>query len=180
MLLRSRRPPRGLRRDHRPGGDARRSTGDQPSADDRPSADHWPSTHERLCADQRQRPDDRPGAREAHASEAALAHVRCAELERWLGEGRACTILDVRTEAEWRALRIPGARLVPLHELVARLEEVLALPGPLVVHCAHGIRSVDAALYLLAQGRRDVLNVVEGISAWTGPTELGPPARQKA
>jgi len=101
--------------------------------------------------------------------------MRCDELERWLADGNVCTILDVRTEEEWRAQRIPGAVLVPLHELEARLDEVLALPGPLVVHCAHGIRSLDAALYLAAKGRPDVLNVVEGLSAWRGPRESGLP-----
>jgi rhodanese-related sulfurtransferase len=62
---------------------------------------------------------------------------------------------------------------VPLHELVERVDEVLALPGPLVVHCEHGIRSLDASVYLVWQGRADVFNVVEGIVAWPGSLEHG-------
>lgn len=99
--------------------------------------------------------------------------MRCAELAEWLVTGRACTILDVRTEGEFFSHRIPGATLVPLHELVERIDEVLALPGPLVVHCEHGIRSLDASVYLVWQGRTDVFNVVEGIAAWRGPVEHG-------
>ncbi len=102
-------------------------------------------------------------------------NVRCAELAEWLAAGRACTILDVRTEPEWNARRIPGATLVPLHELEARVDEVLDLPGPLVVHCEHGVRSVSAAHFLSARGRRDVFNVVEGLCAWQGPVEVGAP-----
>jgi rhodanese-related sulfurtransferase len=99
--------------------------------------------------------------------------VRCAELAHWLAEGRSCSILDVRTEGEFQSHRIAGAKLVPLHELARRLDEVLALPGPLVVHCEHGIRSLDASVYLVWQGRDDVYNVVEGIAAWSGPLEAG-------
>lgn len=100
-------------------------------------------------------------------------HLHCAELQQWLAEGRACSVLDVRTEPEWIARHIPGAKLVPLHELEARLDEVLELPGPLVVHCEHGVRSVSAAHFLAAKGRTDVFNVVEGLSAWRGPVEGG-------
>ena len=99
--------------------------------------------------------------------------MRCAELVAWGSEGRACTILDVRTEGEFHSHRIPGAKLVPLHELARRLEEVLTLPGPLVVHCEHGIRSLDASAYLVWQGRDDVYNVVEGIAGWSGSLDQG-------
>jgi len=99
--------------------------------------------------------------------------VRCVELAAWLAEGRVCSILDVRTEGEFRSHRLPGATLVPLHELAARIDEVLALPGPLVVHCEHGIRSLDASVYLVWQGRDDVFNVVEGLAAWRGPLTHG-------
>ncbi len=118
---------------------------------------------------------ERTTFRTAGGDEVSLRSIRCHELEHWLADGQPCTLLDVRTDGEWRAQRIPGAVLVPLHELEARLDEVLALPGPLVVYCAHGIRSRDAALYLTALGRSDVLNVVEGLAAWRGQTEFGSP-----
>jgi sulfur-carrier protein adenylyltransferase/sulfurtransferase len=107
------------------------------------------------------------------ACAAGVKSVRCVELAEWLAEGRVCSILDVRTEGEFRSHRIPGATLVPLHELAERIDEVLALPGPLVVHCEHGIRSLDASVYLVWQGRDDVFNVVEGIAAWRGPLARG-------
>ncbi len=112
-----------------------------------------------------------PTASELAACAADVQALRCADLAAWLAEGRACTILDVRTEGEFHSHRIPGARLIPLHELAARIDEALALPGPLVVHCEHGIRSLDASAYLVWQGRRDVYNVVEGIAAWGGALE---------
>ena len=118
-------------------------------------------------------PDAVPTAEDLAACAAEVKPLRCAELAEWLATGRACSVVDVRTHGEFHSHRIPGARLVPLHELEARIDEVLALPGPLVVHCEHGIRSVDASVYLVWQGRRDVYNVVEGIAAWRGPLEHG-------
>jgi rhodanese-related sulfurtransferase len=63
-----------------------------------------------------------------------------------------------------------------MSRLEERLDEVLALPGPLVVHCEHGIRSFEASMYLVWQGRRDVFNLTEGLAGWTGPMEFGQPA----
>ena len=118
-------------------------------------------------------PDERPTAGELAACAAEVKPLRCAELAAWLAEGRACSIVDVRTEGEFRSHRLAGARLVPLHELGERVDEVLALPGPLVVHCEHGIRSLDATAYLVWHGRTDVYNVVEGIAAWPGALDHG-------
>jgi rhodanese-related sulfurtransferase len=125
------------------------------------------------AADVARDPDEAPTADELAACAAAVQPLRCAELAEWLAAGRACSIVDVRTTAEFHSHRLPGSRLVPLHELAERVDEVLALPGPLVVHCEHGIRSLDASAYLVWQGRRDVYNVVEGIAAWRGPLDQG-------
>jgi rhodanese-related sulfurtransferase len=116
---------------------------------------------------------DAPTPEEMRALQARLKHVRCVELTAWLAEGRPCSVLDVRTEEEFHARHIPGATLVPLHELEARVDEVLSLPGPLVVHCEHGVRSVQASLFLLWEGRDDVHNLAEGLAAWSGPTAHG-------
>jgi rhodanese-related sulfurtransferase len=116
---------------------------------------------------------DPPGRDEVDGWFAELRSVRCVDLQELLAKGETPTIVDVRTEGETRARRIPGARLIPLHEFEDRIEELLALPGPLYVHCEHGVRSVDACLLLKWQGRDDVVNVVEGLCAWRGTTESG-------
>lgn len=116
---------------------------------------------------------DPPSPEEIRSYRENLKSLSCSELEEWLSTGKPCTVVDVRTVEEWVARRIPGARHVPLHELEARLEEVLTLPGPLMIHCEHGMRSLDASLYLAWQGRNDVYNVIEGLSGWVGPTESG-------
>lgn len=73
------------------------------------------------------------------------------------------TVLDVRTQGEFDAGAIPGALLVPVDELRARMDD---LPqGPLVVHCAVGIRGHTAAR-ILTQAGRDAVNLDGGYKTW--------------
>ena len=75
------------------------------------------------------------------------------------------TVLDVRNRSEWEEGHVPGARLVPLPELTARLGELRGL-GPIAVHCQGGSRSAVAASVLRSAGFADVVNVDGGYSAW--------------
>jgi hydroxyacylglutathione hydrolase len=63
-------------------------------------------------------------------------------------------LLDVRRLGEWQVSHIEGAMHVPLHELVARADEVPA--GEIWVHCAAGYRAAVAASLLAARGRKVV------------------------
>jgi len=76
-------------------------------------------------------------------------------------------LLDVRGLTEWREGRISGATLIPLPELLDRIDEV-PKEGLIVVQCQSGSRSSIAASVLLSRGRRQVGNLVGGLSAWTG------------
>jgi rhodanese-related sulfurtransferase len=116
---------------------------------------------------------DEPAPEEVERWFAELKQASCAELEHLIDAGARPQVLDVRTKGEYAARRIPGATLVPLQEFEDRIEELLALPGPLYVHCEHGVRSIDACLLLKWQGRHDVINVIEGLSAYRGATEKG-------
>lgn len=78
---------------------------------------------------------------------------------------RGATVLDVRNRSEWEEGHVPGARLVPLPELSARLEELRGA-GPIAVHCQGGSRSAVAASVLRAAGFVDVTNVEGGFAAW--------------
>lgn len=84
-------------------------------------------------------------------------------VDQWVREGR--TLLDVRTPAEWDAGAAPGAVWVPLPKLPERLSEVPA--GPLAVMCGSGYRSSIATSLLERAGRKDVINVSGGWSAYS-------------
>ena len=74
------------------------------------------------------------------------------------------TVLDVRNPDEYEAGHVPGAQLIPLPELVARVDEVPA-GDPLYVICAVGGRSQKACEHLAGTGRT-VANVAGGTKAW--------------
>jgi rhodanese-related sulfurtransferase len=86
------------------------------------------------------------------------------------------TIVDVREQAEHDATRIPGVPLLPMSELMERMDE---LPeGPLVILCRSGRRSAQVADYLNATGTREAANLDGGIIGWANaglPYEGEPP-----
>ena len=80
------------------------------------------------------------------------------------------TILDVRSPGEHAAGSIPGSMLIPVDELRARIDEVP--DGPVIVHCAVGIRGHTAARILRAHGRDDVRNLDGGYRTWKAGTSI--------
>ncbi|UBV44150.1 rhodanese-like domain-containing protein (plasmid) [Deinococcus taeanensis] len=75
-------------------------------------------------------------------------------------------VLDVRTPAEFTEGHVQGARLLPLQELPARLNEV-PKDRKIYVICRSGNRSAQASQILADAGRRNVFNVDGGMNAWT-------------
>lgn len=75
------------------------------------------------------------------------------------------TVLDVREPWEYALGHIPGALNIPLNDLPEHLEE-LPRDQPIVVVCAHGIRSVYGAHHLAQAGFEGVYNLLGGMSEW--------------
>ena len=73
-------------------------------------------------------------------------------------------VVDVREQAEYDSVHAEGVQLIPLGELVQRLDEV-PRTGPVYVVCHLGGRSAQATGFLAAQGI-DAINVVGGMDAW--------------
>ena len=62
------------------------------------------------------------------------------------------TVVDVRTPAEFRTGHVAGSLNIPLQEISNRLEEIKSLPQPIVLCCASGNRSGQAAAFLSKLG----------------------------
>lgn len=73
-------------------------------------------------------------------------------------------VLDVRETAEYVAGHVPGAKLVPLRSVRARLGEVPRGERVYVI-CASGNRSLTAASWLTAAGH-DAVSVAGGTTGW--------------
>jgi rhodanese-related sulfurtransferase len=74
-------------------------------------------------------------------------------------------VLDVRTPQEFAEGHVLGAKLIPVQELEARLDEVPD-NAPVYVICRSGNRSRTASEILIKNGKRDVRNVEGGVIAW--------------
>src|SRR5256885_16878458 len=86
------------------------------------------------------------------------------ELKDRLDKGDHIFILDVREPWEYSMAKIEGAVLIPLGNLPQSLDK-LDRNVEIVAHCHHGMRSADAAGFLLLQGLRKVTNSVGAMSA---------------
>lgn len=83
-------------------------------------------------------------------------------------------VLDVRNPDEYEAAHVPGVILIPLGDLVERVDEV-PTEGTLPIICRSGGRSHQAAEWLRGQGV-DAVNVAGGMLAWVQadlPVESG-------
>jgi adenylyltransferase/sulfurtransferase len=92
--------------------------------------------------------------------------ISVGELNERLSEESPPTLIDVRTPREYDINRIEGSRLIPLHELPRRLEE-LDREADLVVYCHHGPRSSQAVMFLRGKGFERARNLTGGIDAWS-------------
>ncbi|MCC6768454.1 MAG: rhodanese-like domain-containing protein [Bacteroidia bacterium] len=62
------------------------------------------------------------------------------------------SIVDVRMPVEFMSGHVEGSKNIPLQGIANHLDELRALPQPLVLCCASGNRSGQAAAFLKSQG----------------------------
>jgi len=91
-----------------------------------------------------------------------------AEAVRELLERGACVLVDVREHDEHARERIAGAHHAPLSTLTPDDLPEHSGDRPLVVYCASGARSRDAAARLAAMGIGPVHELRGGLQAWKG------------
>ena len=74
-------------------------------------------------------------------------------------------LIDVREPFEHDICHIEGAKLIPLGDLMNRIDE-LNPEENIVLHCHHGGRSMRALQMLQAKGFQKLKNLTGGIDAW--------------
>jgi rhodanese-related sulfurtransferase len=117
------------------------------------------------------------------AAPAAVAPVSAAALPAEISVAEAAAkrdagafILDVRQPDEWNAVHIPGATLIPLDQLDARVNEV-PKDKEVVVVCRSGNRSQQGRDILKKAGFPQVTSMSGGMNQWSAaghPTATGP------
>ena len=97
--------------------------------------------------------------------EQAYHKITAEEAKQMMDEG-GVTVVDVRTEAEYKEGHIPGAVLVPNETIGSEPPEALPeLDAVLLVHCRTGVRSTQAADKLVGMGYTQVYDF-GGIRDW--------------
>jgi rhodanese-related sulfurtransferase len=92
----------------------------------------------------------------------SISTVPAADWERWVSENDA-VLLDVREPHEWEKGTLPDAVLIPLGELMGRIEE-LPKDSPVLCVCRSGSRSAHVAAFLSLHGY-DTANMIGGMKA---------------
>lgn len=88
------------------------------------------------------------------------------ELKQKIDQGETVILIDVREPWEYNIAKIQGAQLIPLGTLATEYKK-LDPNAEIVIHCKMGMRSMDAAQFLLQQGFKNVKNLTGGIIAWS-------------
>lgn len=96
-----------------------------------------------------------------------MKHLTPRDLRAWLDDpGRSKPVLlDVRETWEFDICHIDGARLVPMRQVLDRIDS-LDSAAETVVICHHGIRSYQIARVLEREGFAAVYNLSGGVEAW--------------
>ena len=87
-------------------------------------------------------------------------------LDDMMDAGEKLTVLDVRTDSEWKEGHIKGARHIYLGELKDKLDKLPGNEETIFCICGGGHRSSIAASILQAAGFEMVYNVYGGMNAW--------------
>ena len=115
-----------------------------------------------------------PQAKAAEAEETMVPTISAIELKAKQVRGDRFVLLDVREPFEFDICSIPGARLIPLGELAARMSE-LDSADEIVLQCKSGMRSARALKLLQEAGFGKLWNVEGGILAWADTVDASVP-----
>ena len=104
---------------------------------------------------------------QAPEPETKLEEISAADLNARRLRGDKMQIIDVREPHEFEIARIPGTTLIPLGQVVNRMNEIDP-EVETIVHCKGGVRSAKAIEDLKRAGFSGrLVNLKGGISAWS-------------
>ena len=96
------------------------------------------------------------------------------EVKQRLDRGDNFLLVDVREPWEHQKCHIEGAKLIPLGTIPANLA-LFQQAEEVVLYCHHGLRSLDAAAWLRAQGVDGARSMSGGIERWSAEIDLTVP-----
>jgi rhodanese-related sulfurtransferase len=88
------------------------------------------------------------------------------EVKQKLDRGQKLLLVDVREPHECAICHIEGAMLIPMGTIPANLQK-LDTDEDVICFCHHGMRSMDVANWLRAQGVKSAKSMAGGIDRWS-------------
>ncbi len=104
-----------------------------------------------------------------------MQEITAIELKQRLDAGEDIQLIDVREQREYDHAQIPGAKLIPLGQVIQRMDEIDPTRET-VVHCKMGGRSAQAIMGLMQSGfTGNLSNLKGGITAWSNDVDPNVP-----
>jgi rhodanese-related sulfurtransferase len=88
------------------------------------------------------------------------------EVKQRLDRGEKLLLIDVREPHEYAVCQIEGSTLIPMGTIPANLQK-LDTDEDVICFCHHGMRSMDVANWLRAQGVKSAKSMAGGIDRWS-------------
>ena len=95
-----------------------------------------------------------------------VKQLSATELKNKIQQQENLFLLDVREPHEFKYAHIADSVLIPLNQIPNRMSE-LDPQQDIVVICHHGMRSQQAANYLVQSGYKNIANLTGGIDDWS-------------
>ena len=100
-----------------------------------------------------------------------MQEITATELKAKMDAGEDVQLIDVRQPDEYAFAKIEGAKLIPLGEIVQRMDE-LDPTRETILQCKAGGRSATAIQFLQRAGfQGDMKNLRGGITAWSNDVD---------
>jgi adenylyltransferase/sulfurtransferase len=100
-----------------------------------------------------------------------MQEITATELNELIASGADIQLIDVRQPSEHNFARIPGSKLIPLGDILRRMEEIDPARDT-IIHCKMGGRSAQAIQALERAGFKGKLrNLRGGITAWSNEVD---------
>ncbi|MEJ7860584.1 MAG: rhodanese-like domain-containing protein [Pyrinomonadaceae bacterium] len=104
-----------------------------------------------------------------------MDETTASELKQKLDNGESIQLIDVRQPDEYDFAKIKGAKLIPLGDIIRRMDEIDDSKET-VIHCKAGGRSAKAIEFLQKAGFKGKLsNLKGGITAWSNEVDSSVP-----
>jgi rhodanese-related sulfurtransferase len=88
------------------------------------------------------------------------------DVKQRLDQGEKLLLVDVREPQEYAICHIEGSVLIPMGTIPANLQK-LDTDDDVICFCHHGMRSMDVANWLRAQGVKSAKSMSGGIDRWS-------------